>query len=621
MMRLEVQSTYGLDSALTGKADNINRWVTALVFLLALAFNWPYLTGGFFADDFILVNVLASGDPPISPWLGAWITTEVPAFENLWWKDGALAVSFFRPLPSLVLAGLVALFGKNPLPMHAFSVLMHGLVSALVFILAFGLTGKRSIALVAGLLFGIGEDQTVTVAWISTVTDILCAFGTLLSLIFHLAYLRRKQNIFLIGSIVSLIAALASKETAAVAPLALILLTLLNPFGSRRGRVSSSRLRVGFRLMVERPLTWVPQLMILIVYAVFYAMMGFGAGANLQYISPISTPGAFLGNVTMQLPVLILGTLTIWPPFVSGFDVSILPYLVLPGATAFALWVAGLWPLRRRAVVVWAMLTYLLATLPHMCTSAGERGLYLPMAVGSVLLALPILSLTSIARRLKAPRIIGTRWTRITGRLILFGALIPGIFITTVRPWLIVESYDWQEAKVRTAAVLLGQRPVEHLVVTNTSDIMLTYYFQDILKHHIEDAPNVWLLSSASGKFDLKRTGESSFVIRTDGPGWINNTMGRYARANPVVRVGQTYQRDIFKATIEEVTADGKDVLAVRFDFSDSEETGPRTFMTWQDGGYKVLDLDTVTVGATIELSPYRSLWESSFFPGRLEEE
>ena len=212
-MKLDVQSTYQSNTVPAGKADNINRWVPTVVFLLALAFNLPYLTGGFFADDFILVNALESGDPPFSPWLGAWITTEVPGFDNLWWKDNALAVSFWRPLPSLVLSGLVALFGKNPMPMHAFSVLLHGLVSLLVVILAYRLTGKRSIALVAGLLFAIGEDQTVTVGWISTVTDILCTFGTLLSLILHIAYLRRRQSIFLVGSMLALSAALASKET------------------------------------------------------------------------------------------------------------------------------------------------------------------------------------------------------------------------------------------------------------------------------------------------------------------------------------------------------------------------------------------------------------------------
>ena len=69
-------------------------WMPALLLLLALAFNWPYINAGFWADDYMLINALAQEELPISRLTGAWCAVDVAAFDNLWWKDADFAVSF-----------------------------------------------------------------------------------------------------------------------------------------------------------------------------------------------------------------------------------------------------------------------------------------------------------------------------------------------------------------------------------------------------------------------------------------------------------------------------------------------------------------------------------------------
>jgi len=108
-MVIKRQSDQAVYLSSNGGTTRLMRWGPVLVFLLALAFNLPYLTAGYYADDFLLGNALAANDPPVSPWTGGWISSDMPAFNNLWWKDSDFALSFWRPVPSLVMQGLVLL--------------------------------------------------------------------------------------------------------------------------------------------------------------------------------------------------------------------------------------------------------------------------------------------------------------------------------------------------------------------------------------------------------------------------------------------------------------------------------------------------------------------------------
>ena len=105
-------------------------WVVLVgLLLLSLAYNWYYLTGGFHADDLLLINLLREDPLRFSRWCGLWSTFDIPGFMSMWWADPDIAVAFCRPLTSLVFEGSIRVFGETALPLHLLSVVLHGLVA------------------------------------------------------------------------------------------------------------------------------------------------------------------------------------------------------------------------------------------------------------------------------------------------------------------------------------------------------------------------------------------------------------------------------------------------------------------------------------------------------------
>ena len=73
-----------------------------ILMLLALFFNWAYLTGGFQGDEIIFLNLLEEDPLPFSRWRGIWSVNDFafrlvmasPIYTIL----GAVSTSFRRPI-------------------------------------------------------------------------------------------------------------------------------------------------------------------------------------------------------------------------------------------------------------------------------------------------------------------------------------------------------------------------------------------------------------------------------------------------------------------------------------------------------------------------------------------
>ena len=586
-------------------------WMPALLILLALIFTLPYVEAGFFADDYLLVNLLSQENPSVSRLKGAWSAIDTPAFDNIWWKDSKLTGSFWRPLPSLVIETSMRLFGKKPAPLHVLGILLHCLVTLFTYRLALRLTDSQGLAFLAGLFYVTCEDHSMTVAWISTLSNLLCVLFILLSLLAHVNYLKTGRLAPLVGSLAALVLALISKETAVVAPIAIILLSFIMPRGFDDAPLDATRLRENWRVLLRKPATWMPAALILIAYLGTYIGFGFGNSNSLQYINPIAAPIRYLCQAAEQLPVMWLGTLSFWPPFVTTFYPNILPYVIAPGLIIFLAWIIALLPFRQRAVAVWAMLFYLIALLPHLTTDSGERGLYLPMVSASILLAFLAQTIGPIARRTKQKLPPLNRWTRIAGWTTVLAIILPGIFVSLIRPVYVKQSFSSQEKAIRTTLPHLEGRPSGNLVITSAPDMLFSFYCGAILEFLVEDPPEVWLLSAAPGKFTLKRTGKSSFVITTDRSGWIGNTMAQYVRIETDINPGTVFKMPPFTATVENTTDDGKDVLAVSFRFVTSFDDQTLTFIRWNGQAFEPLDVAMIPIGETVFLTDNPELWES----------
>jgi len=562
-------------------------WLTrtwpALVFLVlvSIAYNWDYLRGGFQADDLVFLGLMKQDPLQHSRWLGMWAADQVPALTNLWWFEGEGVKAFFRPLPSLVFEGSVRVLGEWAFPLHLLSLLVHGLVAGTLFLLVRRLTGRPWLALLAGIFFLSCEDHSMGVGFISMVTDLLCVLFINLALLAHAAWLEERRAWLLAASLAALVPALLSKESAVVAPLGIALMTLLLPAG-REAELDWGRaaLRKRVRTFLKDWSSWVPALLVIVAYLALYRALGFGGLSSGMYIDPFASPVRYLGHLVIHLPTMWLATLTPIPPslpwFMSGLSV---PFAVA-GLVLFIVWLAALRPLRRSGLVLWAMALYILALLPQMATDASERALYFPAVAASIVLAILLVQIGFIARRLAPDRPPAPRLARIAG------------WCLTTLPY-------------------IEERDPGHVLILNTPGCFHTFYLQPAIEYGLGYPVDVHVLSSMNGVLSVERLDETDFVLHADRPGWLTNPFAAVLRSPGPARQGKVYEEDLFTATLLTMTRDRRDVRAVRFHVRMPLSDPSLLVLMWDGEAFRPLDLTSMPAGEKVKLADTSDVWAS----------
>ncbi len=145
--------------------------------------------------------------------------------------------NYYRPVCLLLERIGFQFFGKDPRGWHTSAVLLHVLVTLLVYLLAQRLLADRFAGGVAALLFGLHPVHVEAVAWISGASESL---GTALLLAAFLAYLRFRdaptyRRRWFGASLGLFIVGLLSKETVAVFPLLVLAYELIFPMRENSG--------------------------------------------------------------------------------------------------------------------------------------------------------------------------------------------------------------------------------------------------------------------------------------------------------------------------------------------------------------------------------------------------
>lgn len=170
---------------------------------------------GFLLDDFFHVDYLIrafSGKPQVLYSL----------FWSNWSPDTTL--TSYRPLVSISLAGDYAIWHINAIGYHLTNILIFTGCTALVGLITkdlCDLNGTRratAAATVAACLFAVYPLHPEAVAWIIGRVDLLCTLFYLGSIYCYLRHRETNQKVWLIGSLVSFLAALMSKEMAVTLP-------------------------------------------------------------------------------------------------------------------------------------------------------------------------------------------------------------------------------------------------------------------------------------------------------------------------------------------------------------------------------------------------------------------
>lgn len=122
----------------------------------------------------------------------------------------------YHPLTMLTYAIEYKLFGlDNPVPYHIDNMILHLLITSLVFYFIFLLTGNYFISFVTMLLFGIHPIHVESVAWISERKDLLYTLFYLLSLVNYIKYTSEKpQKKYLYYSLAFFVVSCLSKGMA-----------------------------------------------------------------------------------------------------------------------------------------------------------------------------------------------------------------------------------------------------------------------------------------------------------------------------------------------------------------------------------------------------------------------
>src|SRR5262245_46302846 len=176
------------------------------VFLLATLVYAPTAWFDFspLDDSWLVVNrsdVLA--DPSHLPLLFT-----QPLFED----------SYYRPILALSFALDFLVGGGSPLPFHLTNILLHGLVSAVLFRFLTMLGSTRTAAFALAAVFTVHPVHVHAVAWIPGRNDLILALLALLTAMTFLNYLRSQRAGWLILHLILLFLALTTKENAIVLP-------------------------------------------------------------------------------------------------------------------------------------------------------------------------------------------------------------------------------------------------------------------------------------------------------------------------------------------------------------------------------------------------------------------
>ncbi len=193
--------------------------MAGLIFCLAVIAYLPGIKNGFIYDDKfqILRNPQVTGDRPVSE-----------IFAREFYRTSEGKSPYYRPLVNLSYRLDYGVWKDNPLGYHLTNIIIHGLVSVLVFLCLLTWLKKYRTAAAAGLIFALHPAHTQSVSWISGRTDLLSSLFVLLAVYFYLRAQERdgKWNWKWFGlSLTAFLPALLCKE---VAVTALVLIALLD---------------------------------------------------------------------------------------------------------------------------------------------------------------------------------------------------------------------------------------------------------------------------------------------------------------------------------------------------------------------------------------------------------
>jgi hypothetical protein len=496
-----------------------------------------------------------------------------------WLTPDEFRVSFWRPLASLTHFVDYRLWPGPVWRFHLESVLLYGLLAAVVALVFRRILGARWIAGAAALIYAIDDAHGQAVGWLANRHALLGALFGLLALWFHDRWRRDGSRAGAWLSWLSLCAALAASELAvsAVLLIAAYALTLDGAAPARRALATAPALAIGA------------------AWAIGTRALGHGAVGSGTYIDPLHEPLAYVAALPERAGTLLLGQL--------GAPASDTWHLVGPSsrvALATGGWLALsvlllalASRLRRAPEARFFALATVLSLLPIAGTFPSDRLLYF-VGVGATGLIVLVLerSTTPGARRLP---------------VVLLGSLlviVHGLAAPLLLPARTLRMAEFHRDFVRASdsAYSFVRAPDELLVVMNAPD----YYFCKMLRElrwtrGYPDAVPLLCVAGTLAPTRVTRLDPNALEVRP-AHGFLDRPFNRtYRGPTHPMRAGDS----VFVGTAQVVTtavSRNGEPEAATFRFVYPLEHEKLRFVAWQADGY--VPFSPPPAGESVDLAP-----------------
>jgi hypothetical protein len=586
-----------------------SRYWIVIVLIVAILLYAPFLSSGFFQDDYGL-RLQFSPDvyekhnvpedvmrlmqnSPVNLYGFSWDTAARFRFEQEkgfapWWASDRIRTNFFRPLSSLTLALDFSLWPDTPLLMHIHSLLWFCLLIVLAYRLYRSVSGSAVVAGISILLLVVDDVLSGPVGWISNRHAVVAmVFGVLSVLLYHQGVSKRKWS-YLAGACGVYALALLASEMGLVTFAYLFAYMLVLDRDQWLGRAT----RIA------------PFVLITVVWRLAYSGLGYGASGTLLYIDPILNPVDFITQLLTRYPVLLFS--------VVGLPVADLLLAFSPQAVGV---VAALFliPLGLLALALYPLLK---AHRTSAFWLLGLLGAVIPLGSGipqSRNLGLVSLGVMGLAGQL----LVDVATARKTGPLTAFQRILLKIampilliLLLVVSPLLVISNPTTTRtsAEAQAHAADFGSAPEladQHLTVINPPGAMS--FMAGLLQRLFTEQPfpvSINYLSSGFTPVHIERLDALTILVTPDGgytplPGPIvDDKTGmvtpvglenvyraldgfHYNPRNPM-RVGQVVALSEVSVEVTEMTGDGR-IAQAAFTFAHPLEDNRYVWVLWDE--------------------------------------
>lgn len=359
-----------------------------------------------------LQNGFVNWDDPKYVYENPHIRTLNPDF--LKWAFTSPYFNNWHPLTMLSYALDYAVWELNPLGYHLTNIIFHTANTFLVFILAMRLIEwavtfptpnsklrTKISASITTLLFGLHPLHVESVAWVSERKDVLSAFFFLLTLLAYINYVRSKNLMSYVFSLVSFILSLMSKPMAVSLP---VVLLILDFYPLKRLTLQKAK-----NVFFEK----IPFFLLAIIASIITTMAQSADGTMSPLVKYPLMPRLFDAARAFTLyPVKMLfpfGLATYYPSSVKFNYLEFIVYLTL--LISLSLLCAG--SLKKQRLFSAVYLYYTVTLLPVIgivkvgAHAMADRYTYLPSLGPFLLMGLGIALFFEQVRRTRLPSLIG----------------------------------------------------------------------------------------------------------------------------------------------------------------------------------------------------------------------